>query len=180
MMSPMDSMLAKLPKQVKDLEVYVDDASLQVRGRVGEVAAIATKAGKALCAAFEQGAALPVSQTKGRIVASSVQLAQQFATKLRQHGIKAARAMGVLGVDSAAGRGGVHGQSRKRMNAVSKRAGRFARLKKLGGNLRKTIQAVARPALMYGCKVVGLPLASLHRYSGCWQRGCHPGPSPLP
>lgn len=71
--------------------------------------------------------------------------------------------MGVLGGGSAAGRGGLHGQIRKRMGASAKRDGRFERLKKMGGKIRQVINAAMRTAVMYGRKAVGLPLAILHR-----------------
>lgn len=163
MISPLDDMLERLPRQVKNLEVYVDDASLLIRGRVGEVAGIATRAGAALCRAFEEGASLPISTTKGRVAASSMKLAHQIANNLKTHGITAAKAMGILGVDSAVGRGGVHGQARKRMNATAKRGSRFERLKRMGGKIRNVLRAAVKPAVLYGAKVVGLPPAILHR-----------------
>ena len=66
--SPLDKLLTELPKQVVNLEVYVDDASMQLKGRKGEVFGAAIRAGKALINAFEAGANLPVSKTKGRVV----------------------------------------------------------------------------------------------------------------
>ena len=127
-----------------------------------------------MCKAFEQGVSLPISQTKGRVTASSMKLAHQIAASLKAKGIKAARAMGVLGVDSAAGRGGVHGQTRKRMTASDKRSGRFEKLQKMGGKIRNVLNAAVRPAVLYGAKVVGLPPAILHRLRRPLARPCLP------
>ena len=77
--------------------------------------------------------------------------------------MKAVKAMTILGVDNAAGKGGVHGQSRVRMNAAEKRKSRFLKLKRMGGRIRNVHRAATMPAVMHGTRVVGMPPAVLRR-----------------
>ena len=124
MLTPLDELLSQLPRQVINLEVYVDDASLQLRGKKGEVFGAAVRASKALISAFEDGACLPISKTKGKVVASTAALATRIASSLKRWGYQAMKAVTILGVDAAAGRAGVHKPMRNRMNAQERgRAG---------------------------------------------------------
>lgn len=76
MISTLDDVCSQLPHQLTNVKVYVDDASIQVKGWAGEVVAAATKARLVVRRASEQGASLPISMTKGRVTASSMQMAQ--------------------------------------------------------------------------------------------------------
>ena len=100
----------------------------------------AVKAGKALIDAFERGADLPVSKTKGKVMASNSNLAAKIVDRLNKHGYKAVRPATILGVDTAVGRAGVHKPMRNRMTAVEKRKQRFARLKRMGGEHKAPAQ----------------------------------------
>ena len=73
-----DDFLEKLPQQIRDrvenLGIFVDDATLQVPGKKGTVEDIVVYVGKQLLNAFEKGAGLPISKTKGRVTATSARL----------------------------------------------------------------------------------------------------------
>ena len=163
MLTPLDDFVESMPAQITDLEVYVDDASLQVVGPKGTVVSTASRAAKALFRAFQDGAGLPISETKGRVVASCGKTALQIEKNLKYKGYKAVRATAVLGVDTAAGKGGIHGQSRTRMCAAEKRKARFANLRKLGAKTGNVVRSALVPAVTYGSRVVGLPPTVLHR-----------------
>ena len=49
------------------------------------------------------------------------------------------------------------------MSAQAKRSGRFERLRRMGGKIRNVLNAAAKPAVLFGAKVVGLPPAILYR-----------------
>ena len=157
MLSPLDELVASLPPQVTNLEVYVDDATLQVIGRKRTVEDLTVDAAGRLFSAFTDGAGLPISQTKGRVTASCKELAERIATRLRQQGYKAAKSMTVLGIDVAAGRGGLHQPMRVRMRAMAERKRRFRRLKLMGAKTYGVVRAATVPAVAYGARVIGVP-----------------------
>jgi hypothetical protein len=156
MLTPLDEYVYDLPWQVHTPEVYVDDATVIVVGEKGTVQGIAVAAAKGLVTAFEQGAGLPVSRTKGQVTASSLGLAREIAYKLRGLGCKATRTMKVLGVDTAAGRGNLHQTQRIRLSATQKKAKRMRKLKKTGADVRQIAQPGLVPGTAYGTRVIGM------------------------
>lgn len=48
MMGPLDKLVAELPEEVQNMEVYVDDVSLQVLGEKRRVEGIAVRAARML------------------------------------------------------------------------------------------------------------------------------------
>ena len=115
MITPIDEFIHELPRhiasKVHNLEIFVDDSAMQVTGPKGQVEDAMVYAAKGLLKAFEESADLPISRTKGRVAATTTGLAEKIAARLKSHGFKAVRAMKILGVDNAAGKGGMHGQS---------------------------------------------------------------------
>ena len=163
MLTPLDEFMDSMPRQVKNTEVYVDDATVQAVGRKGTVAGLAVKAARALFDAFQEGAELPISHTKGRVVGSTPAVAKRVETALKAKGYKAVQAMTVLGVDTGAGKGGLHGQARARMKAAEKRKSRFLCLRRLGAKTAGLVRSALPPAVTYGAKVIGLPPPILRR-----------------
>ena len=137
----------QLPPQVKTVEVYVDDASVQVISEKGNIVNTTVRVTEALVEAFQEGAGLPVSTTKGRVVATTHSVAQRVEAALATQGYKAVRSMTVLGVDTTAGKGGTHGQARIRMKASEKRKGRFEKLRKMGADTAGIVQGALPPAV---------------------------------
>lgn len=118
-------------------------------------------AAKGLVTAFEQGAGLPVSRTKGQATASKTELAKRIVHKLRGLGCKATRTMKVLGVDTAAGRGNLHGSKRVSLGAMQKRELRMRKLRKAGADVRRIAQPGLVPGTAHGCRVIGMTPAVL-------------------
>jgi hypothetical protein len=156
MLTPMDEFVFNLPRQVRLPEVYVDDASLMVVGGIGQVSALLAAAARKLVQTFEDGCDLPVSKSKGRVTASSMTLARDTAKRLRAVGCKAVRTMQILGIDTAAGRGGLGGGHVQRQSAMAKRAKRLIILKKAGAGIRDVLQAAVVGGTTYGSRVIGL------------------------
>lgn len=77
--------------------------------------------------------------------------------------MKATRRMPVLGVNIAAGRGGLHTEQRIRFNAMQKRTYRIARLKRAGAEVRDVTRAELVPGTAYGSRVIGMAPVTLHR-----------------
>ena len=152
-MTPLDDFIDSMPPQVRDLEVYVDDASLQVTGVKGTVATIITKAANALFRAFQEGAGLPISETKGRGVASEGKTAALVGRGFKRHGYKAVRTMKILGVDTATGHGGVHGHVRIRTKAAEKRKARLENLRRLESKTANVTRSALPPTVTYGSRV---------------------------
>ena len=86
MITPLDNYVDSVPPQVQQPEIYVDDGTVLVIGKKGTVEDITVKAAKGLANAFEVGASLPVSRSKGRVVASDAKLAGRIAGRLRTPG----------------------------------------------------------------------------------------------
>ena len=146
----------KRQANLTNLEVYIDDGSMQVKGPKGRVASLAIKAGRALGQAFEIGCGLPVSKKKTKVTASSARLGNQVAAGLGMHGCKRARAALILGVQHTAGQRGAQRQGRIRMNASEKRKRRFIRLKKLGAKVGNVVRAAGNLSVQYGAKAMGM------------------------
>ena len=146
MLTPLDEYAAELPIQVRQPEVFVDDATVMVVGRQGTVVDLTVRAARGLVQAFEEGAGLPVSRTKGQVTSSNLQVARDIAHRLRALGCKSARTMKVLGVDTAAGRGGIHKTQRIRLSAMGKRSARLWRLKKVGAKVEMSRKGNSFPA----------------------------------
>ena len=91
--------------RLTNLEVYIDDGSMQVKGPRGRVAP------------FEIACGLPVSRKKLKVVASSARLGNQIAAGLGKLGCSRANSPLVLGVQHTAGTGGAQRQGGIRMNA---------------------------------------------------------------
>ena len=161
MLTPLDEFDASLPMQVRMPEVYVDDGTLLIIAKAGELVKVTVQAARGLFNAFGQ-AGLPVSKTKTRVAASSTGLAKDIAGRLRSIGCKAARVMPVLGVNTAAGRGGIHGGQRERFTAMGKRANRLKRLRKAGAKVANVARAAVVKGTTYGSKVIGLVPSVLH------------------
>ena len=98
--------------------MYVDDATVFIRGRTGTVVDIAVDAAEGRAKAFEQAAGLPVSKTKGRSASSSITVANGIQRKPRAFGVIATRVMSVLGIDTVAGRGGLHRGMKARFSVM--------------------------------------------------------------
>ena len=162
MVTPLDEYVFDLPPEVRTPEIYVDDGSVYIVGRKGKVEDITVSAARKLFQAFEDGAGLPVSRTKGRVTASCPKLANRIAFRLRRMGCKATKVMAVLGVDTAAGRGGIHGHQRVRMGAMMKRSLRLKRLKGVGAEISNVAQAAVVPGVSHGTRVTGMTPAVLH------------------
>ena len=156
MLTPLDEYVQQLPRQAKPPEIYVDDGTITIVGRAGTVATIATEAALGLVRAFEHGAGLPVSRTKAQVTGSTMGLARNIAGRLRHLGCKAVRAMKVLGIDTAAGRGGIRSSQRQRMTAMDKRAARFKRLLKWGASIVNVVKTGVAAGASYGTPVIGL------------------------
>jgi hypothetical protein len=163
MLTPLDEYVATLPKEVQTPEVYVDDATVTVVGRRGKVADITVRAALGLFKAFEEGARLPVSRTKGRVTASTTKLSKEIAHRLRRSGCRATKTMAVLGIDTAAGRGNLHGHQRTRMTAMQKRARSMKRLKGAGANVSRLAEGAIVPGVSHGTRLTGMTPSVLHR-----------------
>ena len=135
-----------------NLEIYIDDGSMQVKGPKGKVEPLAIKAGRALGQAFEIGCGLPASKKKTKVTASSARLGNQVAAGQGMHGCKRARAALILGVQHTAGQRGAQRQGRIRMNAFEKRI----RLKKPGAKVGNVMRAAGNPSVQYGAKAMGV------------------------
>ena len=90
MLSSLDASVESLPLQVRLPEIYVDDATVVVVGRVVTVVNVATKAAFALVHVFE-GCGLPVSETNAKVTASSMTLGHLIARKLKDLGCQLSR-----------------------------------------------------------------------------------------
>ena len=105
-------------------------------GQTGTVEDIAVRTAKRLGETFATGYGLLVSKTKGQVTASNKTLANRISQRLRRLGVKATRTLQVSGVDTPAGRGGLHKEQRVRFNAMQKLAYRLRTLKKVGACVR--------------------------------------------
>ena len=162
MLTPLDEFVLNLPIQVRMPEVYVDDATVVIVGRRGTVAKIAVQAAKDLAKAFEQGCNLPVSTTKGQVTGSTMALGREIAKKLVGLGCKAVRAMKVLGIDTAAGRGGLRATQTLRCTALGKKVLRLLRLREAGPDWVNVVRSSA-PMVTHGTRVIGLQPSVLDR-----------------
>jgi hypothetical protein len=162
MLTPLDEFVQNLPIQVRMPEVFVDDATVVIVGKVGTVAKIATQAAKDLARAFEQGCSLPVSATKGQVTGSTMALGREIAKRLVKLGCKAVRAMKVLGIDTAAGRGGLRATQNLRCTALGKKVRRLLRLRQAGPDFVNVVRSSA-PMVTHGSRVIGMQPSVLDR-----------------
>ena len=97
------------------------------------------------------------------MTASKVTIASVISHRFRNVGVNTAKKMQVLGVGTSAGRGGLHGGQRKRLNAIEKRALRLKRLKQIGARVRSISQIEIALGTSYGAKVIGMTVSVLHQ-----------------
>ena len=165
MITALDEFADSIPPQVRLPEVYVDDATVVVVGDVGTVANLTTRAAFSLVHAFEEGCGLPVSRTKGQVTASNSSLSHLIAKKLRGLGCESVRAMKVLGIDTAAGKGGLRQTQRIRLSAFGKKLRRLGRLGqyKTAGNEFANVVRASGPLVTHGSRVIGMQPSVLER-----------------
>lgn len=161
MITPLDEYVFDLPPEIRTPGIYVDDGPVYAVGRRGTVEDIPMKAARRLFKAFEDGAGLPVSKTKGRVKASCTKLAKARAQRLRKMGCKSTKVMAILGIDTAARRGDLHGHQRVRLGAMQKRAVRLRRPKGVGADISHVAQAAVVPGVAQGARVTGMTPAVL-------------------
>ena len=88
MITPLDEMISNLPRQISNLEVYVDDVAIQIRGQVGKVGAAAIKAGSGLVQGFPRRLWPPCLQNQrqgGSVVDATGTLGGERAKEARRH-----------------------------------------------------------------------------------------------
>lgn len=166
MITPLDEYFYDLHMQVKMPEVYVDDATATVVARRCLIEDLIVRAARGLVAAFEQGAGLPVSKTKGQVTCSDNKISKGISRRLKRLGMRATRKMTVLGVNIAAGKGGLHAGQRIRFNAMHKKNYRIAKLKRARADVQNVTRAELVLGTAYGSRVIGVApvtLVTLHR-----------------
>lgn len=105
------------------------------------------------------------------MAASSQTLAKAIAARLKSHQYEAVKAVTVLGVDAAAGRGGVHRPMKQRASVTVKRKGRFMKLRRMGAKMLQTVRSAGGSAVAYGARVIGTTPAILRTTRGIMKCG---------
>ena len=148
------------------LSVVVDDVSIQVIDLPHRLSKRMVDTVSIIASGLQDRLHLPISRPKTNILANSIAVRRSIAKGLRAKGLHFEQSDHAehLGIDFASGRRLVRNKLRARLMFVRQRQGKWASLRRGGGNTKRLAVTGASPALLYGTRVVGANDTECHAF----------------